>query len=395
MLSPDFFQHIAQTTPEPIPLSISKAKGIYLFGENGNKIIDFISGICVNNLGHGQPEVIRAIKDQAEAYLHPNVYGDVDMAPQTEYAKELCEALGEGFDQVYFLGSGAEVVEGALKLAKKITGRSKLISCEQSYHGSSHGALSVTGAAWKKEGYGPLLPNVHFIPFNDRKALSAIDKETAAIIIEPIQGAGGVIIPDEGYLAAVKARCEEVGALMILDEIQTGFGRTGSLFAHQAMGFKPDILLLAKALGGGMPLGAFITRKEIMQTLSHDPILGHISTFGGHAVCCAAGLAAFRLLKNSDLIEQVPQKEKWLKRELQHPAIQELRGKGLLFAAIFKDFETANAIRAKALELGLLTIGFLNIPNGLRISPPLTITEEEMVEACGILKQAMDETMDN
>jgi acetylornithine/succinyldiaminopimelate/putrescine aminotransferase len=391
MLTPNFYQHIAQTSPEPIPLRIVRAKGIYLYGANGERIIDFIAGICVNNLGHGQPAIVQAIKDQAEAYLHPNVYGEVDMAPQTNYATALCDALGKGFDQVYFLGSGAEAVEGALKLAKKATGRTKLVACEQSYHGSSHGALSVTGADWKKQGYGPLLPNVHFIPYNDLLVLEVIDEETAAIIIEPIQGAGGVILPDEGYLAAVKARCEAVGALMILDEIQTGFGRTGSLFAHQAMGFKPDILLLAKALGGGMPLGAFVTRRALMQQLSHDPILGHISTFGGHAVCCAAGMAAFQFLLNQKLVSDVHQKEAWLLEDLQHPAIKELRGKGLLYAAIFEDFETADAIRKRAFELGLLTIGFLNISNGLRISPPLTISREEMHEACTLFKQAIDD----
>ncbi|MFK7972748.1 MAG: aspartate aminotransferase family protein [Bacteroidia bacterium] len=391
MLSPDFFKHVAQTSPEPIPLSISHAKGVYLYGKKGEKIIDFISGICVNNLGHGVPEVIEAIQNQAEKYLHPNVYGDVDMEPQTAYARALCEALGPGFDQVYFLGSGAEAVEGSLKIAKKFTGRTKLVACEQSYHGSSHGALSVTGADWKKQGYGPLLPNVHFIPFNDKESLQKIDEETAAIIIEPIQGAGGIIIPDDGYLQAVKNRCQEVGALMILDEIQTGFGRTGSLFAHQDMGFRPDIILLAKALGGGMPLGAFVTRTEVMNSIRQDPILGHISTFGGHAVCCAAGLASFKKLRNSDLIAQVKMKEQWLIEGLQQLDIEGFRGKGLLYAALFKDFDTANTIRAKALELGLLTIGFLNIPNGLRIAPPLTISKAEMDEAFAILSAAITE----
>lgn len=393
MLSEDFLRHVAQTSDTPIPLRVKGASGIYIHTTTGERIIDFISGICVNNLGHGVPEVIAAIQHQAALYLHPNVYGDVDMAPQTQYARALCEALGSPFDQVYFTGSGAEAVEGALKLAKKYTGRTKLVACQHSYHGSTHGALSVTGADWKKAGYGPLLPNVHFIEFNHLPALDVIDADTAAIIIEPIQGAGGIIIPDAGYLAAVKRRCEAVGALMILDEIQTGFGRTGSLFAHMGFGFQPDILLLAKALGGGMPLGAFVTRHEIMGVLAKDPILGHISTFGGHVVCCAAGYASFQKLQKKRYVEGVAEKEAWLRDYLQHPLIQEMRGKGLLYAILFADFETANAVREAAFRRGLLTIGFLNIPNGLRISPPLTITQKEMKKACQILKDAMDEVM--
>ena len=389
--SSDFFHYLAQTSLEPIEIQVDRAQDAYLYAcDSDEPVLDFISGICVSNLGHAQPAIIQAICDQATAYLHPHVYGEVDMSPQTRYARRLIEVLGLDFNKVYFTPSGAEAVEGALKLAKKYTGRSKLVSCIGSYHGSTHGALSVSGMEWKKQGYGPFLPQVHFIPFNDFPALQEIDHKTAAIIIEPIQAAKGVVLPDPGYLKAVRKRCDEVGSLMILDEIQTGFGRTGSLFAFQAYGVRPDVLLLAKALGGGMPLGAFIANDTIMEVLSHDPPLGHISTFGGHAVCCAAGLAAFELLLEMDLSE-IKKKEQCLLCHLQHPAIVELRGKGLLYAMLLRDAETARRVQQAALKQGLMTIGFLNIENALRISPPLTIKEEHLEKGCRILKTILDE----
>lgn len=389
-LRSDFLQYVAQTSPEPIDLTVEKAEGIYLHTPDGRKIIDFISGICVSNVGHGAPEIVEALQAQAAAYLHTMVYGEAVLSPQVRFAQRLAELLGERFGKVFFSNSGADAVEGALKVAKKFTGRSRIVSCWQAYHGSTHGALSVTGNDELKRGYGPLLPEIDFIHFNQFDELSQITEQTAAIIIEPIQGAAGAVVPAEGYLEAVRKRCDEVGALMILDEIQTGFGRTGSLFAFQDYDFEPDILVLAKALGGGMPMGAILTRTEIISVIQKDPILGLISTFGGHPMCCAAGLAALNKLIDDQLMARVPRLEALLHQHLRHPAIVELRGKGLLYAMIFQDYATAERVRGAALERGLLTIGFLSIDNGLRVSPPLTMTDAEMVAACEVVVAACE-----
>ena len=385
-----FYRHVAQTSPESIGIEVNYAKGIYLYGPDDKKWIDITSGICVSNVGHGAPEIIQAIERQSNAYLHPMVYGEVIMAPQARYAAMLGEELGKGLDCVYFGNSGAEVIEGALKLAKKYTGRSQIISFHNAYHGSTHGAMSVTGAEKKKKGYGPLLPRVSFIHFNEEEELQKINEETACVIVEAIQGAGGVILPKAGYFQALKARCEDVGALLILDEIQTGLGRTGSMFAHQLFDFKPDILVLAKALGGGLPLGAFISSKEIMSVFQQDPVLGHLTTYGGHPLSCAAGIALFEKIQQGNLLERVPALESILRNKLQHPAIKILRGTGLMYALLFEDYKSCEAIRKEALRMGLLSIGFLNIDNGLRICPPLTITETELEEACEILLEAID-----
>lgn len=393
MMREDFLQHVAQTSPVSIGLEVERAEGIYLIGPDGKKTIDFVSGICVTNLGHGLPEIVEAVQKQAALYLHPMVYGEVIMSPQVRYAKRLAECLGERLSSVYFGNSGAESIEGALKIAKKYTGRQQIIACWNAYHGSTHGALSVTGNDEMRQGYGPFLPQVDFIPYNDPAALSQITERTATVIIEIIQGAGGVVLPQEGYLQAVKARCEAVGALLIVDEIQTGFGRTGTLFAHQWAGIVPDILVLAKALGGGMPLGAFICRPEIMGVIQRNPALGHLTTFGGHPVSCAAGLAALDYLLDHDLLSQVAAKEQILRDELQHPAIKVLRGRGLMYAMLFEDHAMAEQVRIAALERGLLTIGFLNIDHGLRLTPPLTITETEMREACRLLVSVIDEAV--
>lgn len=386
-----FQQYLAHTSEAPLGMEITYAEGIYLYGPEGKKYVDMISGICVSNVGHGAPEIVTAIREQAERYLHTMVYGESIMSPQVQYAQLLHKVLGEGFDQVYFLNGGTEANEAALKVAKKYTGRGKIISCHNSYHGSTHGSLSVSGNPDAKIGYGPLLPDVHHIAFNDFEGLREIDEQTACIIIEAIQGAGGVVLPKEGYLQAVKARCEEVGALMILDEIQTGFGRTGELFAHQTFGVKPDILVLGKALGGGLPMGAFVTRKEVLQVIHKNPILGHINTFGGGPVACAAGKALLEKIIRDELLAQIPQKEALLFQELQHPLVKEIRGKGLMFAILFETPEIGYKLREVVLKKGFLTIGFLSEPNGLRICPPLTITEEEIKMACQLLKDAMDE----
>ncbi|MEO0472312.1 MAG: aspartate aminotransferase family protein, partial [Bacteroidota bacterium] len=392
-LEANFLRHVAQTSDAPIILHVDRAEGIYLIDQEGRSVIDFISGICVSNLGHNDPDIRAAIHAQTDRYLHPNVYGEVIMTPQVSYAKRLCGALGEPFDAVYFGNSGAESIEGALKVAKKFTGRGELIAFENAYHGSTHGALSVTGKAGKKEGYGPLLPNVSFLPFNEIEPLSTISPNTAAVIVEVIQGAGGIVLPKPGFLSALRARCDEVGALLIFDEIQTGFGRSGSLFAFQQFGCVPDIIVLAKALGGGMPLGAFVCRQEIMQVIRRNPPLGHLTTFGGHPVSCAAGMALLDKLMASDLLTQIPAKAAVLREMLVHPAIRELRGMGMMYAILFDDYETADQIRAACLRRGLLTIGFLSIDNGLRITPPLTITEGEMKLACQIILDAIAEVV--
>lgn len=385
-----FFQHVAQTSGESIGIEVKKADGIYLYGPHGEKWIDITSGICVSNVGHGAPEILEAIQKQSQLYLHPMVYGEAIMAPQTLYAAELAKLLGPGLDCVYFGNGGAESIEGALKIAKKYTGKQEIISFHNAYHGSSHGALSVTGSEKKKKGYGPLLPKVSFIRFNSFKDLEQITEKTACVIVEAIQGAGGCILPKAGFLKALKNRCKEVGCLLILDEIQTGLGRTGDMFAHQDLDFKPDILVLAKALGGGLPLSAFISSREIMSVIQDNPVLGHLTTYGGHPVSCAAGLALLTKIQEEKLLDRIPYLEKILRDRLKHPEILEIRGKGLMYAVLFKDFATSEAIRKEALSRGLLTIGFLNIDNGLRISPPLTISEAELHTACDILLEAVE-----
>jgi len=384
-----FYKHIAQTSGESIGIEVKKADGVYLYGPKGEKWMDITSGICVSNVGHGAPEILAAIKEQADLYLHPMVYGEVIMAPQAQYAAALAKMLGEDLDCVYFGNGGAEAIEGALKIAKKYTGRTEIVSFYNSYHGSSHGALSVTGSEKKKKGFGPLLPNISFIRFNEIDDLVHITDKTACVIVEAIQGAGGIILPKKGFLTALQKRCKETGCLLILDEIQTGLVRTGHMFANQGIAFKPDILVLAKALGGGLPLSAFICSQEIMRVIQENPVLGHLTTYGGHPLSCAAGLALIKKIEQEKLLEHIPSLEKILKDRLQHPEIVELRGKGLMYAVLFKDYETCEAIRKEALRRGLLSIGFLNIGNGLRISPPLTISEEEVHSACDIFLEAI------
>ncbi len=390
-LSQSFLAHIAQTSPAPIGIEVQRAAGIYLYGPNGERWIDFISGICVSNVGHAAKEVIAAIQAQSERYLHPMVYGEAIMRPQVLYAQQLVALLDQPLERVYFVNSGAEAIEGALKIARKYTARSKILSCWNAYHGSTYGALSVTGNPWMREGYGPFVPEVSHIHFNSFEDIAQIDQSVAAIVIEPIQGAGGVVLAQKGYLQAIRNRCDETGTLMILDEIQTGFGRTGTLFAHQSMEFVPDILVLAKALGGGLPLGAFISSREIMSVIQQNPPLGHLTTYGGHPLCCAAGLAAFNKILDEHLLDKISSLEHSLQTHLQHPAIGELRGMGLMYALILKDRQQAEKVRKSALAKGLLTIGFLSIDNGLRLTPPLTMTTEEMEMACGILVEAMEE----
>ncbi|HWZ21852.1 MAG TPA: aspartate aminotransferase family protein, partial [Cytophagaceae bacterium] len=330
-----FLNSMAQTSDTPLMLEIEKAEGIYLYGKNGKKYIDLISGISVSNIGHRNPKVVEAIKDQLDKYMHLMVYGEYIQSPQVLLAKRLKATLPVRLNNVYFVNSGAEATEGALKLAKRYTGRAEIISCKNAYHGSTNGALSVMGDEYFKQAFRPLLPGIRHIQFNDVKELNEITEDTAAVIIETIQGEAGIRIPAEAYLKALRKKCTETGTLLIMDEIQTGFGRTGKFWAFEHFGIEPDILLTSKGMGGGMPIGAFIAPKEIMNVLANNPVLGHITTFGGHPVCCAASLATIDVILDEKLMDGITEKELLFHSLLKHPAIKEIRSKGLLLAVEF------------------------------------------------------------
>jgi acetylornithine/N-succinyldiaminopimelate aminotransferase len=385
-----FLANNAQTTNFPLLLEFERAEGVNLYDKNGKAYIDLISGIGVSNLGHSNPHVINAIKQQVDKYMHLMVYGEYVQTPQVKFAEKLISLLPDNLQSVYFVNSGAEAVEGALKLAKRYTGRQQIVSCHNSYHGSSHGALSVMGNEVFKQAYRPLLPGVNFIRFNNIDDLDLITTETACVIIETIQGEAGIRVPDATYMQALRKRCDETGTLLILDEIQAAFGRTGKLFAFEHFGIVPDILLLAKALGGGMPIGAFIASNEIMGSLKENPILGHITTFGGHPVCCAAGLAALEVLINEDLVSTVAEKEILLRSLLIHPAIKEVRGKGLMLAIALENFDINKKIIDRCIAHGVITDWFLHCDNAMRIAPPLIITTDEIEKACKVIVEAID-----
>jgi acetylornithine/N-succinyldiaminopimelate aminotransferase len=385
-----FLANNAQTTDFPLLLEFERAEGVYMFNKEGKAYMDLISGIGVSNLGHSHPYVINTIKEQLDKYMHLMVYGEYVQTPQVRFAEKLVSILPSNLQSVYFTNSGAEAVEGALKLAKRFTGRQQIIAFKNSYHGSTHGALSVMGNEEFKQPYRPLLPGVNFISFNDTDDLDKINEETACVIVETIQGEAGIRVPDAAYMQALRARCTETGTLLILDEIQAAFGRTGKLFAFEHFGIVPDVLLLAKALGGGMPVGAFIASNEIMGSLKENPILGHITTFGGHPVCCAAGLAALEVLLNENLTAQVAEKELLFKRLLVHPAIKEIRGRGLMLAIELDSFELNKQIIDRCIENGIITDWFLHCSNAMRIAPPLIITTDEIQKACEIINEAID-----
>lgn len=384
-----FLTHNAQTTAFPLLLEFERAQGIYLYNSDGKAFMDLISGIGVSNLGHGNPHVINAIKEQAEKYMHLMVYGEYVQTPQVKFAEKLASILPENLQSVYFTNSGAEAVEGALKLAKRFTSRSQIIACHNSYHGSTHGALSVMGNEEYKQAYRPLLPGVTFINFNNVDDLALITHDTACVIIETVQGEAGIRVPDLAYMQALRAKCSETGTLLILDEIQAAFGRTGKLFGFEHFGIVPDILLLAKALGGGMPVGAFIASENIMSVLKENPILGHITTFGGHPVCCAAGLAALEVLLNGNLIDNVAEKETLFRSLLVHPAIKEIRGKGLMLAIKLENFDLNKKIIDRCIANGVITDWFLHCSNSMRIAPPLIITQDEITKACAVILEAI------
>jgi acetylornithine/N-succinyldiaminopimelate aminotransferase len=385
-----FLANNAQTTNFPLLLEFDCAEGVNLYDINGKAYIDLISGIGVSNLGHSNPYVINAIKQQVDKYMHLMVYGEYVQTPQVKFAEKLVSILPDSLQSVYFVNSGAEAVEGALKLAKRYTGRQQIISCHNSYHGSSHGALSVMGNEVFKQAYRPLLPGVNFIRFNNIDDLDQITNQTACVIIETIQGEAGIRVPDTTYMQALRKRCDKTGTLLILDEIQAAFGRTGKLFAFEHFGIVPDIMLLAKALGGGMPIGAFIASNEIMGSLKENPILGHITTFGGHPVCCAAGLAALEVLINEGLVSTVAEKEILLRSLLIHPAIKEVRGKGLMLAIELENFDINKKIIDRCIANGVITDWFLHCDNAMRIAPPLIITTDEIEKACKVIMEAID-----
>jgi acetylornithine/succinyldiaminopimelate/putrescine aminotransferase len=385
-----FLQRLAPTSPFPFLISIERAEGIYLYSPDGKTYMDMISGIAVSNVGHRHPKVVEAIKAQLDKHLHVMVYGEYIQTSSNLLASKLASLLPPQLNCSYFVNSGTEANEAALKLAKRVTGRTEIISCKKSYHGSTHGSLSVSGNEVKKRAFRPLLPDVRFIHFNQEEDLVNITERTACVIMETVQGDAGVRVPSKKYLQAVRQRCTEVGALLIFDEIQCGMGRTGKLFAFEHFEVVPDILTIAKAFGGGLPIGAFISSYENMQQLTHNPMLGHITTFGGNPVCCASALATLQVIEDEKLLQQVEAKGKMIEDLLQHPKVKEVRRMGLMFAFDFDTEERVNRIVQYAKEHGVICYWFLSHPNSFRIAPPLTITEEEIRKACTVIKAAIE-----
>jgi acetylornithine/succinyldiaminopimelate/putrescine aminotransferase len=394
-----FLDHVAQTSAAPLCLEIVRAEGCKLFDADGKEYIDLIGGISVCNVGHRHPKVIEAIKKQLDDYLHIMVYGELVQSPQVQYATMLTAHLPASLNSVFFTASGSEATEGAMKLAKRVKNRTQIISFKNSYHGSTQGALSVMGSEYWQQAFRPLLPDVLQLNYNAFEDLENITERTACVIAETIQAEAGVIVPQNGWLKALRKKCDETGTLLVLDEIQCGFGRNGTLWAFEQFDVVPDILLLGKALGGGMPLGAFVADKKIMDAFTHDPVLGHINTFGGHPVCCAAGLAAFNVLLDEKLIEPVLEKEKLFLSLLKHPRIKKVNSRGLMMAVEFESFEINKQVidgllqepgRSRRPDLCVFTDWFLFASNSLRIVPPLTISEAEIEMACHKIITVLD-----
>lgn len=383
-----FLRHIAQTSPAPLAMEIVRAEGCKLFDKNGKEYIDLIGGISVANTGHRHPKVVESIKTQLDAYLHIMVYGEFVESPQVQYAQQLVSHLPASLNSVYFTNSGTEATEGAMKLAKRVTGRTRIAAFNHSYHGSTQGALSIMGDEYWRNAFRPLLPGIDHLTYNDRAALEQITTDTAAVFAETVQAEAGIIAPDRDWILALRKKCTETGALLVLDEIQAGFGRTGKTWGFEHFGITPDILLLGKALGGGLPLGAFIADKSLMDQFTENPVLGHITTFGGHPLSCAAGLAAFQLLLNEDWIKKVNEKESLFRSLLVHPKIKAVRSFGLWMAVEFDSFETNKAVIDRCIERGVLTDWFLFAPHCLRISPPLTITADEIKQAAKLIVES-------
>lgn len=386
-----FQRYLAQTSDSPIGLEITRAEGLYLYGPKGESYMDLISGISVSNTGHRHPRVLDAIREQLDKYLHLMVYGEYIQSPQVRLAERLAGLLPPSLSNIYLVNSGSEAVEGALKLAKRFTGRQEIIAMQNAYHGGTHGSLSIMGDETLKKPFYPLLPGISHIRINELEDLRHITSSTACVILEPVQGEAGVIAATREYLSALRSRCDETGCLLIFDEIQTGFGRTGTLFAFEGYGVVPDILTLAKGMGGGLPIGAFISSREIMSTLSHDPILGHITTFGGNPVCCAAALANLEVILDEKLTGMVPEKSELFRKMLSElPGVKEFRSSGLLIALELDNYEHVKAVIDFCLERGVILDWFLFNPRSVRIAPPLIITPDEIRKACTILAEALN-----
>ena len=385
-----FKKYQAQTFPFPSCLEIASAKGSYIYDVNGKEYLDFIAGVSACTLGHSNPIITDVVKEQLDKYSHVMVYGEYVQSPQYKLAQLLANNLPKNLSTTYFTNSGTEAIEGAMKLAKRATGRPEIISCKDSYHGSTQGALSIMGSEEHKAKYRPLLPSCNQIIYNDIESLVNITKQTAAVVIEPVQGGAGFVTSSNNFLQKVKEKCNETGTLLIFDEIQTCFGRLGTLFGFEKYDVIPDILCIAKGMGGGMPIGAFISSWELMNLLTFEPKLGHITTFGGHPVNCAASLATLEHLLASDIMQVVEKKEQLFRSHLQHPKIKEIRGKGLMLAVEFEDMELANKVVEKSLENGLILFYFLFTKTAVRITPPLTITKEEIIKGCNVIKGILD-----
>ncbi len=394
ILRKQFLEHVAQTSPSPMLVEVSHAKGSYFYTPEGRRYIDLVAGVSVSNVGHCNEAVVEAVQSQAAKYMHVMVYGEMVETPQVEYATLLAQELPSPISSIYFVSSGAEAIEGAMKLAKRYTARREIISMRRAYHGSTQGAMSLMGSPEGDEwtsAFQPLLPECRSIEFNSFEDLKQITQQTACVVSEIVQGESGVRLPNDGYLDALRRRCNEVGALLIFDEIQTGIGRTGEMFASKKYGVTPDIICLAKAFGGGMPLGAFAASSEIMSTLQHDPVLGHITTFGGHPVSCAAGLAAMKYLLSNNIVESVEAKgAQFERRLLSHPTVQEIRRAGLLMAVELGEAAKLYRLMEIFKEEGVMSDWFLYCDTAFRISPPLTISESEIEDACQIVIRSLD-----
>jgi len=377
-----FLEHIGQTSPSPLLFEVTRAEGSFLYGPGGKDYLDLISGVCVSNTGHKNPHVVKAVKDQVDSYMHLMVYGEIIQSPQVKYATLLTSLLPPQLSSVFFVNSGSEAVEGGIKLARRYTGRSEIIYFRNAYHGSTTGALSVQGADTYRDAFRPLMPGTVMAEFNDPATLDMISDTTAAVLVEPIQAEAGIILPVDNFLGRLRQKCSQKGALLMFDEVQTGFGRVGSLFAFQKYNAIPDILLLAKALGGGMPLGAFVSSNEIMSSLTVNPVLGHITTFGGHPVCCAAGMASLEQIIENRLADISADKGALFKKLLKNDLIDSVRGEGLLLAVVIKRKELLQRIYLEAPAHGLLLDSFLFSEDSFRISPPLTITDDEIALGC-------------
>ncbi|HMI08701.1 MAG TPA: aspartate aminotransferase family protein [Flavobacterium sp.] len=392
-MNKDFLKYQAQTSPYPLGMEVSHAEGSYIYDTNNKKYLDFVAGVSACTLGHKNEKVNNAIKDQLDKYSHVMVYGEYSQSPAVEFCKLLASLLPDSLNKTYLVNSGTEATEGALKLVRRVTGRSQLISCNNAYHGNTMGSMSVMGFEERKQPFRPLVPDVDFITFNNEKDLQKITTKTAGIILESIQGGAGFIQPENGFLKKVKKRCEEVGALLIIDEIQPGFGRTGKLFGFENYEVVPDVIILGKGMGGGMPVGAFVSKAEYMDLLSDHPKLGHITTFGGHPVIAAACLATLKEITETNLIAETLAKEKLFRSLLVHPLIHEIRGKGLMLAPMTADPEITNKVIFKCQDKGLILFWLLFEGCAIRITPPLTISEDEIREGCKIILEAMDEIM--